>query len=103
MSIILTSPFIILLMQILTLAGFLILTVYTIISYLRLKNRTLLFISLAFASLTITIILEIILYISMIENEYIETIFESIQFIAAFFFFTGLRIIKRKVNGEDNK
>ena len=85
--------------------GYLFLAVYTIISYVKLKNRTLLFISLAFIVIALSIVLEFTLlpFIEglMLEEAYVEAIFEGTQFIAAFFFFYGLRIIKRNKEGAN--
>ncbi len=68
------------------------------------ENRTLLFISLAFLVIAVSVILEVVLLpyedLFPIQEEYIEASFESIQFLAAFFFFYGLRIIKRKKEGN---
>lgn len=103
-SIIVTSPVVVLIMQFISIVGYFFLFAFTLISYKKLHNRTLLFISLAFLVITISVILEVVLplYEEMfpIEESYIEASFESIQFIAAFFFFYGLRIIKKKKEGN---
>ncbi len=104
MSIIITSPEVVLTMQIISIVGYLVLFVYTLISYKKLENHTLLFISLAFLVIAISVILEVVLLpyedLFPVQEEYIEASFESIQFLAAFFFFYGLRIIKRKKGGN---
>ncbi len=64
----------------------------------------LLFISLGFATISISIILLIFvtpLLETFIEDTYVEAMFEGIQFIAAFFFFYGLRLIKNKKEGAN--
>lgn len=105
MSITLTNDWIILIIQIILLVGFTFLSIYTFISYKKINQKTLFFIFLAFLTISISIILELILLPFeddlLLEEPYIEGIIESTQFIAAFFFFYGLRIIKKQQVGEE--
>lgn len=104
MSTTLTSPDIILLIQITSIIGYLILFGYTLISYKKIKNPTLLYISFAFAIIAISILLKITVLpfeaFFIIEKEYVEAIFEGTQFLAAFLFFYGLRIIRQGKEGD---
>ncbi|MFX1338486.1 MAG: hypothetical protein ACFFDK_07740 [Promethearchaeota archaeon] len=103
MSTYLISPEFVLGIQIISIIGFLFLGGYTFYSYHKLRNLTLLYISLAFLVIAISILLKItILPLAenmFLEGEILEAIFEGTQFLAAFFFFYGLRIIKRKEEG----
>jgi len=104
MSTTLTSPDVILIIQVISIIGYLILFGYTLISYRKIKNPTLLYISLAFAIIAISILLKVTLLpfeeFFVIEKEYVEAMFEGSQFIAAFLFFYGLRIIKQYKEGD---
>jgi hypothetical protein len=74
--------------------------VYTYISYKKLNNPILLYITFAFAVIAISIILKVAILpfedMFIIDEAYVEALFEGTQFLAAFFFFYGLRILKRK-------
>ena len=104
MSQILTNTSIITGIQILTLIGFAFLAIYTYISYRKLQNATLLYVSIGFLIISLSIIFEFLLLPHAetlpIEEPYVEGMFESIQFLAAFFFFFGLRVIKKVKEGE---
>ena len=103
MSTFLISPELVLGIQIISIIGFMFLGGYTLYSYQKLRNLTLLYISLAFFIIGLSILLKItilpVVEDSLIEEEILEAIFEGTQFLAAFFFFYGLRIIKRKEEG----
>ena len=89
----------VLILQYISIIGYFILAGYTFVSYHRIKNRMLMFISLGFATISISIILLIFItpiLAIFIQESYIEAIFEGTQFVAAFFFFYGLRLIKNK-------
>ncbi len=100
MSIILTTAEIILILQITTVVGFSFLAIYTMISYKWVKNPVIFYISLAFAIVALSVILRITILpfavIIGIAEEYLEAMIEAIQFLAALFFFYGLRVLKRK-------
>ncbi len=104
MSTYLISPEFVLFIRIVSIIGFIFLGSYTFYSYLKIKNLTLLFISLAFFVIAISIILRVtvipIAETAYGETEILEALFEGIQFIAAFFFYAGLRLIQRKKEGE---
>ena len=91
MSLILTSPEVILTIQIISIIGYVFLAIYTTISYKKLQNKTLLYISIAFAVIALSLILKVTILpfedMFLVEEAYIEAIFESIQFLAAFLFF----------------
>ncbi len=63
------------------------------------QNKILLFISIAFGIIGLSILLRIIISpfenSFLIDSAYLEAIIESTQFLAAFFFFYGLRLIKK--------
>lgn len=103
MSTYLISPEFVIAIQIVSIIGFLFLGGYTLYSYQKLRNLTLLYISLAFLVIAISILLKITILPfaenMLMEEAILETIFEGTQFLAAFFFFYGLRIIKRKEEG----
>ncbi len=103
MSTYLISQELVLGIQIISIIGFIFLGVYTLYSYQKLRNLTLLYISLAFFVIGISILLKITILPfaenMLIEEAILESIFEGTQFLAAFFFFYGLRIIKRKGEG----
>ncbi|MHA1148182.1 MAG: hypothetical protein ACTSR8_08045 [Promethearchaeota archaeon] len=100
MSIALTNPEIILTIQIIAIIGYFILGAYTLISYQKLNNSMLLFIAFAFVVIAISIILKVLVEsiaeTIIIEEPYLEATFEATQFLAAFLFFYGLRVIKRE-------
>lgn len=104
MSLIITNDIVIFLIQLLTIMGFIFLSIFTLFSYKRLKNKTLLYISIAFLIIAISIILKIIIGLIedfiLIESAYIEAIVEATQFIAAFLFFYGLKHIKSSEAGH---
>ena len=105
MSTYFTSPEVILLIQIISIIGYLFLAIFTLISYKRARNKTLLYISFGFAVIAVSIILKIailpILGDILVESEIWEAIFEGTQFIAAFCFFYGLRVIKHRGTGDN--
>ena len=105
MSTYISNEAFILTLQISSIVGFLFLAIYTIITYTRFKNRVILYISLGFFVIAISIFLRIvvvpIIENLLIEEAYFESIFEASQFLAAFFFFYGLKIMK-KDNGAEN-
>ena len=74
------------------------------ISYSKLKNSTLFYISLAFAVIAVSIILKVTILpfeeSFVIEESYVEAMFEATQFLAAFFFFYGLRIVKKQKEAD---
>ena len=88
MSLILTNDLIIILIQVITIIGFFFLSIFTLYSYRKLRNKTLLYISVAFCVIAISIIFKIIIGLLedfiMIESAYLEAIIEAKQFIAAF-------------------
>ncbi len=100
MSTILTNSGVILTLDIIALLGFTFLGIFTLRSYASIKNRLILFISLAYFTITISILLEFLVLPQAgtlgIDEEYLEAMIEGIQFIAAFFFFYGLKIVKTK-------
>jgi len=105
MSTYFTSPEFVISIQIISIIGFLSLAGYTLYSYHKLRNLTLLYISLAFMVIAISILLKITILPfagnMLMEKVIMEAIFEGTQFLAAFFFFYGLRIIKRKEGGSN--
>ena len=98
-----TTLEVILIIQIIAIIGFLGLAGFATYSYLRTKNPQLFWISVAFLSIAISILLKVTILPFedelLIDKEILEAIFEGIQFIAAFFFFYGI-IIKSKKEGE---
>jgi len=105
MSIYLTNPDVILIIQLAIIAGFLFLASYTMFSYIRMKNKVIFYISLAFAVIAVSVVLRITLLPLLeslgFEEAYVEAIIEATQFLAAFFFFYGLRVLKKKKEVED--
>lgn len=105
MSTYLIGPEFVLIIQIVAIIGFLSLAGYTMYTYMKMKNPTILYISLAFAVIAISIILKITILPFAggfaVEEEILEAIFEGTQFLAAFLFFIGLRLIKKKKEGGD--
>lgn len=105
MSTYITSPEFVISIQIISIIGFLFLAGYTLFSYNKLRNLTLLYISLAFMVIAVSILLRIMILPfagnMLMEEPIIEAIFEGTQFLAAIFFFYGLRIIKRKEGGSN--
>ncbi|HEY0090281.1 MAG TPA: hypothetical protein VGB37_15640, partial [Candidatus Lokiarchaeia archaeon] len=94
MSKYLTTPEVVLLIQLIAIFGFLFLAAYTMYAYLKMKYKTTLYISLAFTVIAISIVFNITI-VPLVEENFgeagiIEAIFESIQFLAAFLFFYGL-------------
>ncbi len=98
MSTILTNSDVILTLDIITLVGFTFLGIFTLRSYSSVKNRLILFISLAYFVIALSILLEFLVLPQAgtfgIPEEYLEAMIEGIQFIAAFFFFYGLKVVK---------
>ena len=98
MSTYFTSQQVIFIIQLISIFGYLFLALFTLMSYRKAKNKTLLFISIGFAVIAISIILKLtllpILGDILLESEIWEAIFEGTQFIAAFCFFYGIRVIK---------
>ncbi len=100
MSTILTNSDVILTLDIITLVGFTFLGIFTLRSYVSIKNRLILFISLAYFIISLSILLEFLVLPQAgafgIPEEYLEAMIEGIQFVAAFFFFYGLKVVKSK-------
>lgn len=100
MSLTLTNPEFIDAIQIIAIVGFIFLALFTLRSYFKIKERLILFISLAFLVLALSIIFKMTIVpeagILGIEEEYLEALTEGIQFLAAFLFFYGLKMIKSK-------
>jgi len=100
MEITLTSLDIILLLQIVTIVGFGFLTVLTFRAYRQLKSRLVLFIALAYLVIAISTLLRITWVPAVeaagLEEAYLEAVIEAVQFLAAFLFFYGLKILKVK-------
>ena len=96
---VLTNEILIEILEIIALAGFGFLSLLTFKSYSQIKAKMLLYIALAFLVIFISLLFE--LSIPLIEDlvsfdeAYLEIIAESIQFIAAFLFLTGLKLIKK--------
>lgn len=105
MSTYLTTPEFVLTIQIISIVGFLFLAGYTLYSYQRVKNVTLLYIALAFAVIGTSILLKITILPAVenlaMEEALFEAMFEGTQFLAAFFFFYGLRLIKHDKSKGD--
>ncbi len=100
MSTILTNSDVILTLDIILLIGFTFLGIFTLRSFASVKNRLILFIGLAYFVIALSILLEFLVLPQAgtlgIDEEYLEAMIEGIQFIAAFFFFYGLKIVKTK-------
>ena len=89
----------ILILQILAIIGFSFLSVFTIVSYLKRRTKLLLYIAAAFGVISFSIIFAVFFFESLvliigIDEPYLEAILESIQFLAAFLFFYGLKMLK---------
>jgi hypothetical protein len=100
LSITLTSPEVILAIQIIAFIGFMILGGFTLYLYSKFKNRIMVFFSVGFIIIGLSILLKLVILpnaaLFIIEKAYLEAIIEGTQFIAAFFLFYGLRFTKRK-------
>ncbi len=100
MSTILTNSDVILTLDIILLIGFTFLGIFTLRSFASVKNHLILFIGLAYFVIALSILLEFLVLPQAgtlgIDEEYLEAMIEGIQFIAAFFFFYGLKIVKTK-------
>ncbi len=100
MSTILTNAEVILTLDIITLLGFTFLGIFTLRSYASVKNRLILFISLAYFTIAVSILLGFLVLPQAetlgISEAYLEAMIEGIQFLAAFLFFYGLKMIKSK-------
>ena len=87
-------------MNVIVVVGFLFFGVFTARAYQKLKSRMLLFICLAYFTLAVSDLLVLVLLPQAgsfgIDPEYIEASVEAVQFLAALFFFIGLRLIKPK-------
>jgi len=104
MPITLTSNDIVFDLNLIVLAGFLFLGAFTMRSYHITKSRLVLFIGIAYFTIAVSNLLILVLIplapAINISDEYLEAFVESIQFLAAFFFFYGLKLIKPKKTGE---
>ncbi len=107
MSTILTNSSVILTLDIITLLGFTFLGIFTLKSYASVKNHLILFISLAYFTIALSILLEFLVLPQAgtfgIPEEYLEAMIEGIQFVAAFFFFYGLKLIKNKKQAGESQ
>ncbi|MFW9863928.1 MAG: hypothetical protein ACFFEX_12295 [Candidatus Thorarchaeota archaeon] len=104
LSIVWTDPLVILSLQVIAGIGFLFLGIYTLLSYSRMKSRTLLLIGIAFLVVAASIVMKITVIpqaaVIGIEEEYLEAIVEGVQFIAGALFFLGLQGIGRQATQE---
>lgn len=106
MPITLTNNVVIFGLNMCVLIGFLFLGAFTMRSYHMTKSRLVLFIGIAYFTIAISNLLILVLIplapVFNISEEYMEAIIESIQFLAAFFFFYGLKLINPKKTGESS-
>jgi hypothetical protein len=94
------------LLEIIALIGFSFLSCFTLVSYSKLKSKLLLFIALAFTVMSLSLILSLffldyLISITSIEGPYLESIIEGMQFLAAFLFFYGLKLLKTNKKSEE--
>jgi hypothetical protein len=98
-EIILTNEIFISVLQFASLIGFAFLAVLTFISYRKLQAKMLVYIAWAFTVIAISLVFQVVLplmeSVLPISEITLDTIGEAIQFIAAFLFFTGLKLIKK--------
>ena len=94
----LTTSDVILGLQIATIIGFLFLFAFTLTSYRKMKSRLILYISIAFLVIALSVLLRITVVpwaeAAGFEEHYVEATIEGVQFFAAFLFFYGLKILK---------
>ncbi|HME51548.1 MAG TPA: hypothetical protein VKM55_04980 [Candidatus Lokiarchaeia archaeon] len=104
MPITLTTTDIVFDLNLIVLVGFLFLGAFTMRSYRITRSRLVLFIGIAYFTIAISNLLILVVLpqytVININPDYLEAIIESVQFLAAFFFFYGLKLIKPKKAGE---
>jgi hypothetical protein len=106
MPITLTNDSVIFVLNVCVLVGFFFLGAFTIRSYHITKSRLVKFIGIAYFIIALSNLLVLLLIpiapMINISDEYLEAIIESIQFLAAFLFFYGLKLIKPKKKEESS-